>query len=69
MVKVLNRDAINRMVDKNSPSGSSGSNGNVTTVNRSSEQQEQTRKGPDLEIRVKELEDKFAKLESLLNQK
>ena len=69
MVKVLNRDAINRMVDKNSSSGGSSSNGNVTTVNRSSEQQEQTRKGPDLETRVKELEDKVAKFESLLNQK
>jgi hypothetical protein len=76
MVKVLNRDAINRMVDKNSPIGGSSSNGNVTTVNRSSLQQVQTRKGPDLETRLKDLEeltekleDRVAKLEALHNQK
>jgi hypothetical protein len=76
MVKVLNRDAINRMVDKNSPIGGSSSNGNVTTVNRSSSQQVQTRKGPDLETRLKDLEeltekleDRVAKLEALHNQK
>jgi hypothetical protein len=76
MVKVLNRDAINRMVDKNSPIGGSSSNGNVTTVNRSSIQQVQTRKGPDLETRLKDLEeltekleDRVAKLEALHNQK
>ena len=76
MVKVLNRDAINRMVDKNSQSGGSSSNGNVTTVNRSSSQQEQTRKGPDMETRLKDLEELTAKLEervsileSLHNQK
>ena len=72
MVKVLNRDAINRMVDKNSPIGGSSSNGNVTTVNRSSSQQEQTRKGPDgpdMETRLKDLEDRVAKLEALHNQK
>jgi hypothetical protein len=69
MVKVLNRDAINRMVEKNSPIGGSSSNGNVTTANRSSIQQEQTRKGPDMETRLKELEDRVAKLEALHNQK
>lgn len=72
MVKVLNRDAINRMVDKNSPIGGSSSNGNVTTVNRSSIQQVQTRKGPDgldMETRLKDLEDRVAKLEALHNQK
>ena len=72
MVKVLNRDAINRMVDKNSPIGGSSSNGNVTTANRSSIQQEQTRKGPDgpdMETRLKDLEDRVAKLEALHNQR
>jgi hypothetical protein len=69
MVKVLNRDAINRMVDKNSPIGGSSSNGNVTTRNRSSIQQEQTRKEPDIETRLKDLEDRVAKLEALHNQK
>ena len=72
MVKVLNRDAINRMVNKNSPIGGSSSNGNVTTVNRSSIQQVQTRKGPDgpdMETRLKDLEDRVAKLDALHNQK
>ena len=69
MVKVLNRDAINRMVNKNSPIGGSSSNGNVTTANRSSIQQGQTRKGPDMETRLKELEDRVAKLEALHNQR
>jgi hypothetical protein len=68
MVKVLNRDAINRMVDKNSPIGGSSSNGNVTTANRSSIQQEQTRKGPDMETRLKELEDLTAKLEERVSK-
>ena len=68
MVKVLNRDAINRMVDKNSQSGVSSSNGNVTTVNRSSIQQVQTRKGPDMETRLKELEDLTAKLEERVSK-
>jgi hypothetical protein len=68
MVKVLNRDAINRMVNKNSPSGGSSSNGNVTTVNRSRSQQEQTRKGPDTETRLKYLEELTAKLEERVSE-
>ena len=68
MVKVLNRDAINRMVDFPTNNVGNGSE-NVTPSNRSSSQQEQTRKGSDMESRLKELEDRVAKLEALHNQK
>ena len=68
MVKVLNRDAINRMVDIPTNNVGNGSE-NVTPSNRSSAQQEQMRKGPDMETRLKELEERVAKLEALHNQK
>jgi hypothetical protein len=71
-MKNLSRELIQRMVDRMVNTGVTTENvttENATTVNRSSGTQEQTRKGPDMETRLKDLEDRVAKLEALHNQK
>ena len=67
-MKNLSRESILRMVGTNTSNTTTTEN--VTTENRSSGgKQVQTRKGPDMETRLKELEDRVAKLEALHNQK
>lgn len=75
-METLSRDRFLRMVDRMVNTSENVTTENVITENRSSGTQEQTRKGPDLETRVKELEDltakledRVAKLESLHNQR
>jgi hypothetical protein len=68
-METLSRDRFLRMVDRMVNTSENVTTENVTTVNRSSIQQEQTRKGPDMETRLKDLEDRVAKLEALHNQK
>ena len=73
-METLSRDRFLRMVDRMVNTSENVTTENVTTenanvTNRSSGTQEQTRKGPDLETRLKDLEDRVAKLESLHNQK
>jgi hypothetical protein len=75
MIKVVNRDIITRM--RNYSPESTEETAQDTSVNRSvSTSQEQTRKGPDMETRLKDLEEltakleeRISKLESLHNQK
>ena len=75
-MKNLSRESILRMVGTNTSNTTTTEN--VITENRSrgTGTQEQTRKGPDMETRLKELEeltakmeDRVAKLESLHNQR
>ena len=71
-METLSRDRFLRMVDRMFNTSENVTTENVTTENRSSIQQVQTRKGPDgldMETRLKDLEDRVAKLESLHNQK
>lgn len=68
-METLSRDRVLRMVDRMINTSNTTTTENVTTENRSSIQQEQTRKGPDLETRLKDLEDRVAKLEALHNQR
>ena len=73
----ITREKILRWVDRTTNTSNTTTTENVTTENRSSGGiQVQTRKGPDMETRLKELEeltekleDRVAKLESLHNQK
>jgi hypothetical protein len=74
-MKNLSRESILRMVDR-MINTSNTTTENLTTENRSSGTQEQTRKGPDMETRLKDLEEltakleeRISKLESLHNQK
>ena len=71
-METLSRDRFLRMVDRMVNTSENVTTENVITENRSSGTQEQTRKGPDgpdMETRLKELEDRVAKLEALHNQK
>ena len=73
-MKNLSRESILRMVDRTINTSNTPTTENVITENRSrgTGTQEQTRKGPDgpdMETRLKELEDRVAKLEALHNQK
>jgi hypothetical protein len=68
-METLSRDRFLRIVDRMFNTSENVTTENATTVNRSSGTQEQTRKGPDMETRLKDLEDRVAKLESLHNQK
>lgn len=76
-METLSRDRFLRMVDRMINTSNTTTTENVTTenanvTNRSSGTQEQTRKGPDgpdMETRLKDLEDRVAKLEALHNQK
>ena len=68
-MKNLSRESILRMVDRTINTSNTPTTENVITENRSSGTQEQTRKGPDMETRLKDLEDRVAKLEALHNQK
>ena len=68
-METLSRDRFLRMVDRMINTSNTTTTENVTTENRSSIQQVQTRKGPDMETRLKDLEDRVAKLEALHNQK
>ena len=76
-METLSRDRFLRMVDHMVNTSENVITENVITenanvTNRSSGTQEQTRKGPDgpdMETRLKELEDRVAKLESLHNQR
>jgi hypothetical protein len=66
-MKNLSREAILHLVDRTINTSNTTTTENVTTENRGT--QEQTRKGPDMETRLKDLEDRVAKLEALHNQK
>ena len=71
-METLSRDRFLRMVDRMFNTSENVTTENVTIENRSSIQQVQTRKGPDgpdMETRLKDLEDRVAKLEALHNQK
>ena len=71
-METLSRDRFLRMVDRIVNTSENVTTENVITENRSSGTQEQTRKGPDepdMETRLKDLEDRVAKLEALHNQK
>ena len=70
-METLSRDRFLRMVDHMFNTSENVTTENVITENRSSGTgtQEQTRKGPDMETRLKDLEDRVAKLEALHNQK
>ena len=68
-METLSRDRFLRMVDHMVNTSENVTTENVITENRSSGTQEQTRKGPDMETRLKELEDRVAKLEALHNQR
>ena len=68
-METLSRDRFLRMVDRMINTSNTTTTENVITENRSSGTQEQTRKGPDMETRLKDLEDRVAKLEALHNQR
>ena len=67
-MKNLSRESILRMVDRMTNTSNTTTTENVTTENRSSGTQEQTRKGPDMETRLKELEELTAKLEERVSK-